>query len=133
MRFMLDTTICIDAIRHAPAAVLRRLKRCALGDVCISSITLSELEFGAAKSSDVPRNRLALALFSAPIVVMPYDDTAAVRYGPLRAYLQSRGTPIGPLDLLIAAHALSLGVTLVSSNVREFARVPALRIVDWRK
>jgi tRNA(fMet)-specific endonuclease VapC len=133
MKYMLDTDMCIYLIKARPESVIRRLRRTDLRDVCISSITLSELEYGISKSSQPKRNKLALVQFLAPIQVAPYDDMAAQKYGPLRAYLEKRGAPIGSLDMLIAAHALSLGRALVTNNVAEFSRVPRLRVQNWAK
>ncbi len=100
-------------------------------EVGISAITLSELECGVAKSLQSARNKLALIEFLAPLEVLPYDDTAAERYGRLRAFLEKQGKPIGSLDMLIAAHALALHCILVTNNEAEFRRVPGLRIENW--
>jgi tRNA(fMet)-specific endonuclease VapC len=102
-------------------------------DICISSVTLSELEYGAAKSGAPERNKMALAEFMTPIAVMPYDDRAAPPYGRIRAELEAQGQSIGPLDTMIAAHALSLGLIAVTSNEREFRRVPGLKVENWAK
>ena len=133
MRYMLDTNICIYVIRKKDPSVLRRLRRTRVGDTCISSITLSELEYGVSKSSRPAQNKLALAEFLAPVEVVPYDDMAAQEYGQLRAYLERQGTPIGSLDMLIAAHALALKCALVTSNEDEFRRVPHLRVQNWAR
>lgn len=132
-RFMLDTDTCIDFIRRRNEQVLARLKRRRPEDVCISAVTLSELEYGAAKSAGPARNRLALMEFMAPIEVMPYDGAVAASYGRVRAELESMGTPIGPLDTMIAAHALSLELTVVTGNEREFCRVRGLKVQNWAK
>ena len=131
MRFMLDTNTCVDLIRRRDDRILRRLQLLGPGDLCVSAVTLSELEYGAAKSADPERNRLALAKFMTPIDVAPYDDAAACAYGRVRAELERSGTPIGPLDTMIAAHALSLGLTVVTDNEREFRRVPGLKVENW--
>ncbi|MBP7831371.1 MAG: type II toxin-antitoxin system VapC family toxin [Kiritimatiellae bacterium] len=133
MRFMLDTSVCIDLIRRRTATILRNLERTRPEDVCVSVITLSELEHGVAKSAAPERNRLALAEFMAPITVLPYNDTVAPVYGRIRAHLDAKGIGIGSLDMLMAAHALSAGLTLVTNNEREFQRVPDLRVVNWTK
>ena len=133
IRYMLDTNICIYVIRRRPERVIRRLQRKQVSDVGISSITLSELEYGVAKSVKPEQNKLALTEFLAPIEILPYDDRAAHRYGTLRAYLERRGTPIGSLDLLIAAHALSLESVLVTNNESEFRRIPGLNVENWTK
>lgn len=133
IRYMLDTNICIYVIRRRPERVIRRLQRKQVSDVGISSITLSELEYGVAKSVKPEQNKLALTEFLAPIEILPYDDRAAHRHGTLRACLERHGTPIGPLDLLIAAHALSLESVLVTNNESEFRRIPGLNVENWTK
>ncbi|MBI3857709.1 MAG: type II toxin-antitoxin system VapC family toxin [Planctomycetes bacterium] len=131
MRYLLDTNACIELIRRRSPSLLGRLTRCALGSVGISSITLAELYYGACRSSVPEQNLAALAGFCAPIELLPFDDRAAARVGIIRADLESRGFPIGPLDALIAAQAISDGATLVSDNVREFKRVRGLRVENW--
>jgi tRNA(fMet)-specific endonuclease VapC len=131
MKYMLDTDMCIYLIKKKPPSVVRRLLRTGIGDVCISSITLGELEYGVSKSARSAQNQMALAEFLAPIEVLSYDDIAAREYGPLRAELERRGTPIGSLDTLIAAHARSLGLTLVTNNTEEFGRTPGLHVQNW--
>ncbi|MDO9584816.1 MAG: type II toxin-antitoxin system VapC family toxin [Desulfomicrobium sp.] len=129
--YLLDTNICIYVIKRRPQQVLERFRQADVSSIAISSITFSELMFGAAKSSRPEQNRIALTQFVAPLEVVPYDDTAAQRYGDLRACLERQGTPIGSLDMLIAAHALALNCVLVTNNVKEFARVPQLRMENW--
>jgi len=131
MKLLLDTDTCIHFIRRRPPEMLRRLKRYSPGDIGISSITLAELAFGVAKSQQPERNQEALNEFTMPLEIAPFDDTAANSYGNVRATLERGGTKIGALDTLIGAQALSLGVTLVTHNTREFSRVAGLRIVDW--
>ena len=131
MRYLLDTSICIALIRHRPPRLLARLQRSAVGDVGLSSITLAELHYGTARSRFPQQNREALEVFTLPLVLVPFDGTAAAAYGPLRADLEGRGTPIGAMDTLIAAHALSLSVTLATDNIREFERVRGLRVENW--
>ncbi|MBI5198368.1 MAG: type II toxin-antitoxin system VapC family toxin [Nitrospirae bacterium] len=133
MKYLLDTNICIYIIRKKPERVLRRLQRKRISEVGISSITLSELEYGVAKSLKSEQNKLALTEFLAPIEVLSYNDMAARRYGGLRADLERQGTPLGSLDMLIAAHALSLGSVLVTNNESEFRRVPGLKVENWTK
>jgi len=133
MKYLLDTNICIYLIKKKPEAVLRRLLATAPGDSGISSITLSELEYGVEKSTQRDKNKLALARLVAPLEIAPYDHAACAEYGRIRAVLEKAGQPIGPLDMLIAAHACSLGVVLVTNNVREFRRVPDLKIEDWTR
>ena len=133
IKYMLDTNICIYIIRKKPRRVLRRLQRCSVSDVGVSPITLSELEYGVAKSSKPKQNKLALTEFLAPVDIPPYDDTAARQYGELRAHLEKKGKLIGSLDMLIAAHALSLKCTLVTNNTAEFRRVPGLEVENWTR
>ena len=128
---LLDTNICIYVIKRKPAHVLERFRVAEIGSVGISAITFSEMMFGAAKSRWPEQNRAALVQFAAPLEILSYDDAAAQHYGELRATLERQGTPIGSMDMLIAAHALSLGCVLVTNNEREFSRVPRLRIENW--
>lgn len=130
MKYLLDTNTCIYIINERPAQVLQRFRRFAVTELGISSITVAELAFGVAKSKS-SRNRAALEAFLLPLEVAEFDLTAAFAYGELRAELERRGSPIGPLDLQIAAHALSLGTTIVTNNEREFGKVPGLKIDNW--
>ncbi len=129
--FMLDTDICIYIIKKNPKQVLQKLRDTRVSDIGISSITLSELSYGVEKSSRPHQNQIALAEFLAPLQILFYDDLAAQEYGKIRSYLEHKGTLIGPMDMLIAAHALSLDCTLISNNEREFSRVPFLKIDNW--
>lgn len=131
MRYMLDTNICIYLIKKKPLQVLEKLKKLTVSDVAISSITLAELEYGVAKSSKPEQNSEALNEFVAPLEIVPFDDRAACRYGEIRAFLESKGKIIGGMDMLIAAHAGSLALTLVTNNLREFERVPDLELENW--
>ncbi len=131
--YMLDTNICINIIKKKPDQVIERLRHTRVPDVGVSSITLSELEYGAAKSARPEQNKLAIVEFLAPLEILPYDDMAAQEYGKVRVYLEKQGTPIGSMDMLIAAHALSLNCILVTNNEREFRRIPALKIENWAK
>ena len=131
MRVLLDTNICIYIIKQRPDAVLKKFASCPVGDVGISAITLAELEYGVSKSGQPAKNRKALELFVSPLEVAAFDRRATVVYGRIRALLEKKGRPIGSMDLLIAAHALSLDVRLVTNNVREFKRVPGLRVENW--
>ena len=133
IKYMLDTNICIYIIRKKPERVLRRLQRYRVSNIGVSAITLSELEYGVAKSIKPQQNKLALTEFLAPIEIVPYDDMAAQQYGELRAHLERKGTPFGSLDMLIASHALSLKCVLVTNNEVEFRRVPGLKIENWAK
>lgn len=131
MTYMLDTNICIYAMKQKPEKVLRRLREELNNGICISSITLAELEYGMKHSSDPAKNEAALLRFLLPMSILPFGPVAASEYGELRAYLQSKGTPIGPLDMLIAGHAKAENMVLVTNNIREFARVPSLQLENW--
>ena len=131
MRVLLDTNTCIAVIKQKPMQVLKHLSRHSVGDVGLSSITLAELQYGVEKSLHQERNQQALDEFLLPLVIADFDAKAASIYGKVRTELERKGTPIGSLDTLIAAHALSLNVTLVTNNLREFRRVTSLKVVDW--
>ncbi len=131
MKLLLDTNICIYIIKQQPVAVLKRFLEYQIGDIGISSITLSELRYGVAKSSHREKNTKALDEFIIPLELVSYDESAAHVYGDIRATLEKAGTPIGSMDMLIAAHAVSLGIPLVTNNTREFLRVPSLKVIDW--
>ena len=131
MKYMLDTNICIYLIRQKPEKVLRRFKDHSIGDIGISSITLAELRFGVEKSQQIQNNRQALEEFILPLEIADFDEKAAVIYGAVRAALEKAGTPVGSMDMLIGAHALSLDLTLVTNNVREFKQIKNLKVVDW--
>ena len=133
MEYLLDTNICIYIIKKKPAEVFEKFKNMALGDVGISSITLAELQYGIAKSSSPEQNREALEKFLTPIEILDFGYEATVEYGKIRAELEQKGIPIGPLDMLIASHAKSLDVVLVTNNMREFKRVADLKIENWTK
>jgi tRNA(fMet)-specific endonuclease VapC len=130
-KYMLDTNTCIYVIKKKPMDVIDRLRKTRISQVGISSITLSELEYGVSKSSKPAQNQIALAQFLAPMEILPYGDEAAQHYGKIRAFLEKRGNPIESLDTLIAAHALSKDCILVTNNEREFKRVPKLEMENW--
>ncbi|MCR5798662.1 MAG: type II toxin-antitoxin system VapC family toxin [Lachnospiraceae bacterium] len=131
MRYMLDTNICIYAIKHKPEKVFHKLQEVEPEDVCVSSVTYAELVHGVEKSVAVEKNRLALSMLLANIEILDFDVDAADCYGKIRADLEKKGTPIGPFDMMIAGHAQSLGYTVVTNNVKEFSRVPDLKIENW--
>ncbi len=131
MRFMLDTDTCIALIKRKPASILSRLTALAPGEAGLSAVTLAELRYGVAKNSKREANGQALDEFLLPLEVADFDEPAAAVTGAVRTALEKAGTPIGPLDTLIGAHALSLGAALVSHNLREFRRIPGLTVVDW--
>ena len=131
MRYMLDTNICIYAIKHKPEKVFQKLQEVESEDVCVSSVTYAELVHGVEKSAAVEKNRLALSVLLANIENLDFDVDAADCYGKIRADLEKKGTPIGLLDMMIAGHAQSLGYTVVTNNVKEFSRVSNLKIENW--
>ena len=127
---MLDTDTCIAIIKKHPVA-LKKLRGKAIGQVGISSITLGELAFGAAKSSRPKEAHEALDEFLLALEVSAFEERAAIRYGDIRASLERRGRPIGPLDTLIGSHAHVVDVILVTHNTREFSQIEGLRLEDW--
>ena len=131
MKYMLDTNICIFITKHKPESVIKKFMKLEPNDICISSITYSELVHGVEKSQAIEKNRIALTVLLSEIEIIPFDSTAAQVYGWIKADLQKKGTPIGPLDTLIAAHAKSLELTLVTNNTREFSRVDGVELEDW--
>lgn len=131
MMYMLDTNICIYIIKQKPKSVIDKFKKMKNANICISSITYSELLYGAEKSSNIAKNLLALTMFLSNIEILSYDESASVDYGIIRAKLEKQGKIIGPLDMLIAAHAKSLNITLVSNNLKEFERVDGLKLENW--
>ena len=131
MKYMLDTNIIAYAVNRRIPRVLEKIREHLAEGLCISAVTMAELEFGICNSSCPEQNRLALMLFLSPIDVLPFDGLAAAHYGTIRADLKRRGEPIGANDLLIAAHARSLGLTLVSNNLKELDKVEGLFTENW--
>ena len=131
MRYLLDTNIVIYIIKRRPPEVAARFAELQADELCLSSISLSELLFGAAKSQQPAKAMEAISAIGEVLEIAAFDQAAARAYGPLRAELERQGRPIGALDTLIAAHALSLDATLVTHNIGEFSRVPGLRVEDW--
>jgi len=131
MRYLLDTNICIYLIKQKPQKVLDKFQTLSISDVGISSITVAELEYGVAKSQQQEKNRIALMQFLLPLEIVEFNQASATIYGSVRSDLESQGLIIGAMDLLIASHVLSLGVTLVTNNVREFSRIPTLLLENW--
>jgi len=129
---LLDTDICIDLLRRRRMKLFERLQAHEPEQIAISAITLAELCYGAARSARPQHHADLIARFCAPLGILPFDEAAAQAYAGTRAELERRGKPIGPLDTLIAAHALSRGLTLVTQNQRGFQRVPGLTIAAWR-
>ncbi len=133
MRYLLDTNVCVDYLRGRHPQVTRRIQQSTPEDLRVSSVAVGELRYGAQKSDHPERNHDRLDLFLAEVGCVNFDTEAAAVYGRERARLEARGLVIGPYDLQIAAHALSLGLVLVSDNVREFRRVAGLRVENWRR
>ncbi|MBZ5536272.1 MAG: type II toxin-antitoxin system VapC family toxin [Acidobacteriia bacterium] len=131
MKYLFDTNICIDVIRRRPVSLLQRMLGADLEEIGISTITLAELQFGAAKSAFPERNRIALIEFLTPFEILDFDQAAAGDYGKIRADLERRGSVIGPMDMLIAAQARSRDLILVTNNTREFRRIHDLKVENW--
>ncbi len=131
--YFLDTNICIYIIKRSPVQVFRELKKHHVGDIAISSITYSELQFGISKRHPDYReeNQSLLNQFLAPIEILDYPKEASFLYGEIRVHLESKGRTIGNLDMLIAAHALHHHATLVTNNLKEFSRVAGLKTENW--
>jgi tRNA(fMet)-specific endonuclease VapC len=130
LRYLLDTNICVYTLKNRPPEVRDAFNRHS-GQLAISSVSLAELLYGAEKSARPEHNLAQVESFAARLEVLPFDARAAGHYGQIRAVLERQGNPIGPYDLMIAGHARSLGLTLVTNNAREFDRVPGLLLEDW--
>lgn len=130
LRYMLDTNLCIRVLRDRPSGLRERFNAEAAA-LCISSVTLAELLYGAEKSARPIDTRHRVEDFAARLAVLPFDDAAAAHYGDIRAELERRGQVIGPYDLMIAGHARSKGLVVVTGNLGEFNRVAGLRAEDW--
>lgn len=133
MAWLLDTNTCIYIIKQKPIAVLKKFSDIPPGQIALSAITVAELEYGARKSATIEKNLAALQQFFIPFDILPFNYSATMEYGIIRAELEAKGTPIGPLDTLIAAHAKSLNYILVTNNEKEFNRVIGLQVENWVK
>ncbi len=132
MKYLLDTNICIYVINEKPGQILRKFERYPVHEFAISSITHAELQYGVTKSKQKNINQMALDEFLLPLTILSFNGQRLMEYhGEIRAFLESKGKTIGPLDTLIAAHALSLNLTIISNNIKEFSRIPNLKCVDW--
>ena len=131
MDFLIDTNICIYIMNERPPEVIHRFKNTDVGMIGISAITVSELQYGVSKSKKKEQNIKRLNEFLTPFEILPYDQTAAKYYGELRSELEQQGNTIGPLDLLISAHALSRDLILATNNEKEFKRIASLKIENW--
>jgi len=128
MNFLIDTNICIYIMNKRPPEVILKFKNKEVGQIAISSITVSELQYGVSKSKYREQNLKRLEEFLTPFQILPYDEHASKFYGEIRSQLENKGTIIGSLDLLIAAHALSQNLVLVTNNEKEFKRIPYLKV-----
>jgi tRNA(fMet)-specific endonuclease VapC len=130
LSYMLDTNICIYVMKNYPQNLREKFNALA-EQLCMSSITLGELHYGAEKSARRSENLTAIEHFTARLDVLPFDTKAATHYGQLRAELERAGTPCGPHDMQIGGHARSEGLIVVTNNTREFVRMPGLRSENW--
>lgn len=130
LRYLLDTDICIYVIKRRPEALRERFDRLA-DELALSTVSLAELRYGAEKSTRQAANRRVVEEFAARLEVLPFSADAAVHYGRLRADLERAGRPCGPYDMMIAAHASSEGLIVVTNNLREFARMPGVAVENW--
>jgi tRNA(fMet)-specific endonuclease VapC len=133
MLYMLDTNICIYLIEKRSGDLLNRMRVFRTGEIGISVVTVAELQYGVSKSENKERNQVALEAFLLPLNIAESSVEVTMTYGHIRFELEKNGQPIGPLDTIIAAHALSLDVPLATNNMREFERVKGLRVEDWTK
>ncbi len=132
MKYLLDTNICIYIINEKPVKVLRKFEQYPVDEFGISSITHAELQYGVEKSKNKNTNQDALDEFMLSLTILPFNGKRLVTcYGEIRALLESKGKTIGPLDMLIAAHALSLDLTIISNNIKEFSRIPSIKCENW--
>jgi tRNA(fMet)-specific endonuclease VapC len=132
MKYLLDTNICIYIINEKPKQLLRKFEAYPVHEFAIFSITHAELQYGVAKSTHKSKNQEALDQFLLPLAILPFHGERVVdSYGRIRAFLESKGTPIGPLDTLLAAHALGLNLTIITNNIAEFSRIPNLKCENW--
>jgi len=133
MNYLLDTNICIYTINKKPSSVVSKIRSKRPEEIAISTITIAELEYGVTKSLHPDQNRAALLEFLIPFTIMDFDQIASLHYGQIRMSLESKGMPIGPTDLLLAAQAKSRNLTLVTNNEEEFQRIDSLRLENWVK
>ena len=133
IKYLIDTNICIYIMNKRPIGIIHKFKLFDVGEIGVSTITVSELQYGVSKSKNRRLNKQRIKEFLFPLKILPYDEIAAGIYGDIRLQLEKRGEPIGPLDLLIAAHALSRNLVLISNNEKEFKRVKNLKVENWVK
>ena len=133
MKYLLDTSVCVELIRNRGGRTARRMAQRPATDFALSSITVAELQYGAERSARPPHQRQTLEKFLVPFRVLDFEFEATGAYGKIRVQLEAAGTPIGALDMLIAAHAVSRDLILLTRNLKEFKRVPGLKAEDWTK
>ena len=131
MKYLIDTNICIYIMNNHPPEVLEKFKHIGVGEVGISSISVSELHYGACKSKKIEQNIKRLEEFLFPFDILTYDENASREYGKVRSQLEKKGQIIGPLDMLIAAHAISRELTIITNNTKEFRRIRSLKVENW--
>ncbi len=131
MKYLLDTNICIYIINKKPLSTIERIREKQINEIAISTITIAELEYGVERSQHTDQNRIAVIEFLVPFNILEFDQDAAIAYGKIRKQLESKGTPIGPMDLLLASQALSHHLILVTNNEKEFKRIENLQIENW--
>ena len=131
MTYLLDTNTCIRYLNGRSPQIKKRLEALTPDDVGLCSVVKAELAYGAARSRDPGRTMAGIAAFVAPFTSLPFDDACVSAYGRIRAQLEQAGRPVGPNDLMIAAIAVTHGLTLVTHNTREFERIVGLSLTDW--
>jgi len=133
IKYLIDTNICIYIMNKRPIGIIHKFKQFEVGEIGVSTITVSELQYGVVKSKNRKLNKQRVEDFLSPLEIIPYDEIAANTYGDIRNKLEKRGESIGPLDMLIAAHALSRNLVLITNNEKEFKRVKNLKVKNWAK
>jgi len=131
IKYLIDTNICIYIMNRCPIEIIHKFKQFDVGEIGVSTITVSELQYGVAKSKNYRLNEQRIEEFLSPLEILPYDEIAAGIYGDIRLQLEKSGEPIGPLDLLFAAQALSRDLVLITNNEKEFKRVNNLKVENW--
>ena len=131
MKYLLDTNICIYIINEHPSSILDTLCSKRPNEISISSITIAELHYGAERSQNTHQNRIAILEFLLPFSLLDFDQRAASCYGKIREKLESKGTPVGPMDLLLASQATAYNLIFVTNNIKEFKRIDNLRLENW--
>ncbi len=133
MKYLIDTNICIYIIKKKYSFLLEKIEKTGLEQIGISSITLAEMEYGIEKSANTEQNRMALIEFLLPFEIIDFDRIDSFIYGTIRNNLKKKGTPIGPMDMLLASQAINRNLIFVTNNEKEFSRVEKLKIENWSK